>query len=575
MKSLIYRLVFIAFTFIFLLNSCENLIDLRPLDKIGNESYWKTSEDLRNYMKSFYPVFHPYTIVITQLAKDVDDMIHDNVPSNWLNGKETVRTGNWRSEWTNIRNVNIFFENYKRCKDDFNAYKHYLGEAHFFRAWFYFEKLRTYGDVPYYSTSLGINDEELYNPRLPRTQIADSILHDLDLAATYLKGRAELTDNNTISKEAALAFETRVALFEGTWQKYHANTPFGTAGATPAKYFQKCMSVAEELMSGKYKVGIYDNNKPNEDFYKLFGFDDMNNINEIILYRAFSRADGVKNSLEEFLTRQPNGYGLTWQLVTSFLGKDGNPYDYLALSKTNPGNSFLTQMANNCDPRLKSTVFIPGDLKSDHLKTYFAGPYLDQGGYALCPTGFQIKKTHNPYSAGAGEQADVGSETGMIILRYGEVLLNYAEAKCELDGSVATTQLNMLRNRAGMPDFKIIPQSSDYHLVNYGYTISDALYEIRRERRVEMALEGLRNMDLRRWRAHNLFKGDRPKGYPFVASEYPNVSFKVVLDANGLIDFYSKDMAGGYGFREKQDYLTSIPLDELTLNPKLTQNPEW
>ena len=160
----------------------------------------------------------------------------------------------------------------------------------------------------------------------------------------------------------------------------------------------------------------------------------------------------------------------------------------------------------------------------------------------------------------------------MIILRYG----SFAEL-CEANatGWFCGTRSNMLRNRAGMPDFKIIPQKFGYHLLNYGYTISDALYEIRRERRVEMALEGLRNMDLRRWRAHNLFKGDRPKGYPFVASEYPNVSFKVVLDANGLIDFYSKDMPGGYGFREKQDYLTSIPLDEITLNPSLIQNPEW
>jgi hypothetical protein len=126
-----------------------------------------------------------------------------------------------------------------------------------------------------------------------------------------------------------------------------------------------------------------------------------------------------------------------------------------------------------------------------------------------------------------------------------------------------------------MPDFQVLPQGSDLHPINYGYAVSDALYEIRRERRVELALEGLRQMDLKRWRAHKLFKGDRPKGYPFVATEYPNVSFKVYYDSHGLIDLYAKDLPNGYGFRENQDYLTSIPQDELTLNPGLTQNPGW
>ena len=109
-------------------------------------------------------------------------------------------------------------------------------------------------------------------------------------------------------------------------------------------------------------------------------------------------------------------------------------------------------------------------------------------------------------------------ETAYIYFRYGEVLLNYAEAKCELDNSVAYTQLNLLRARAGMPDFTVNPQSSDLNPADYGYSISDELYEIRRERRVELAFEGLRNEDYRRWAAHSLFKGKRPKGYPFTTA---------------------------------------------------------
>jgi len=99
------------------------------------------------------------------------------------------------------------------------------------------------------------------------------------------------------------------------------------------------------------------------------------------------------------------------------------------------------------------------------------------------------------------------------------------------------------------------------------------LYEIRRERRIELAMEGHRSDDYKRWAAHALFKGKRPKGYPFKKEEFPG--FNALVDENGLIDYYQNTMPEGYGFREIQDYLSHIPLDELTLNPQLTQNPMW
>ena len=134
-------------------------------------------------------------------------------------------------------------------------------------------------------------------------------------------------------------------------------------------------------------------------------------------------------------------------------------------------------------------------------------------------------------------------------MRYGEVLLNYAEAKCELDNSVAYEALNLLRKRAGMPDFSVNAQSLDKNKVDYGYSITDELYEIRRERRVEMALEGQRDEDYMRWAASALFKNKRPKGYPVDLAQNPNFSSKV--DENGLIDYYKGVMPSGYQFRDK------------------------
>ncbi|TAL77409.1 MAG: RagB/SusD family nutrient uptake outer membrane protein [Bacteroidetes bacterium] len=569
MKNLRYILTVLV---LLLLNSCEKFIDLQPLNQISSNDYWKTTSDLKNYMLQFYPVSFPNSEMVSQTAGNSDDMLNLS-PSAIMNGERVKATGNWKNDWVNIRNINIFFSNYQKCTDLLSTYSQYLGEAYFFRAWFYFNLVKTYGDVPWYSKPIEIDSEtELMRPRDPRTLVVDSILANLDKAVLYLGNKAT-TGNNRINKEAALAFKTRVALNEGTWQKYHASDVFGTSGANPTKYFQACISAAEELMSGSYSVGIYNTGNPDKDYYQLFGFDNMNSINEVLLYKSFNAAEGYGNMAQNYLTGEPNSKGATWELVSSYLGKNGLPYDYSGLAATTKGNAFLTKIATDCDPRLSATVFIPGDLIAQDLSKYFIIPPIDKGGTLLCPTGFMVKKSTNPNTINSGRSYGVLGNTGFIILRYGEVLLNYAEAKYELDNTVAYTQLNLLRRRAGMPDFAVIPQSSDLNPVTYGYAVTDALYEIRRERRVEMALEGYRDEDYMRWAAASIFIGKRSKGYPYSAAEFP--AFTPKLDANGLIDYYQTMLPNGYQFRTGQDYLNSIPQDEITINPNLTQNPGW
>ena len=449
-----------------------------------------------------------------------------------------------------------------------------MGEAHFFKAWFYFNLVLKYGDVPWYSHALYPDSEGLMDARTPRTTVIDSILTQLNKAILYLGTRSDVEGgNNQLNKEAALAFKTRVALYEGTWQKYHAGTPFATEGANPNKYFQACISAAEELMSGKYEVGIFSNGQPENDYYKLFGLTDMSDVNEVLFYKAYNSNDGLGHDLQLWLTDATNHMGLTWELVSSYLGKDGFPYDYKGLATSSKGNAFLTQIADDCDPRLKSTIWIPGDLRVASSSAIFVKPGIDKTGTYICPTGFQVKKFSDPYASSAGQQFGGYSETGYIYFRYAEVLLNYAEAKYELDGSIAYEQLNMLRDRVGMPDFTINPQSSDPNLVNYGYPISDALYEIRRERRVEMALEGKRSFDYHRWAAHSLFAGQRLKGYPFDGNEFPD--YNPPTDEIGRIDYMKNSLPNGYQFRPGQDYLSSIPEEEIILNPNLIQNPGW
>jgi hypothetical protein len=518
--------------------------------------------------------------VVFNDAGHSDDLFESDL-STILSGQRAPATGDWRDEWTIIRNINIFFDNYEKCTDPTDNYSQSLGEAYFFRAWFYFNLLKKYGDLPCYTSALTIDDEDgLMRPRDPRTVVADNILADLDKAITYLKVRSDV-GNMRANREAALGFKTRVALYEGSWQKYHAGNAFGTPGAAPNKYFRQVVSAAEELINGNYTAGIYSTGKPDytdgaapdADFFNLLGMDDMSGANEILFYRGFNLADGFGNEVQRSLAERYHGRAVTWEWVTSCLGKDGKPYNYLETGRTIKGNGFLTKIAEDCDPRFKFTVWIPGDLMSENeVDTYFDFPKLDEGLQAISPSGFQPKKTANPYAAGV-EVVTSDSQTGYIYLRYGEVLLNYAEAKCELEGTVATEQLSLLRRRVGMPDFTVNPQSADPNRIDYGYSVSDALYEIRRERRVEMALEGQRDEDLMRWAAHKLFQHKRPMGYPFLQSEFPE--YNPPLDANGLIDYWAGRLPNGYQFRENQDYLYSIPQDELTLNPNLKQNPGW
>ncbi len=203
---------------------------------------------------------------------------------------------------------------------------------------------------------------------------------------------------------------------------------------------------------------------------------------------------------------------------------------------------------------------------------------MDKSGETLNNTGFQVRKGNDPKDpqAGSGVSWNTSCETGAIVFRYAEALLNYAEAKAELGEAVDYAKsINLLRSRAGMPDFKVQSDPNRSRYADYGYSITDELQEIRRERTVELGAEGFRFDDIRRWAAHNLLKGKRPKGYPYLASEWTGKNISYKTDADGFLDPFSAQISGGYGFNPLRDYLECIPLNEITLNPKLYQNPGW
>lgn len=582
-KIIIFCLTLISGLYIV---SCDDLLDNPPLDKIENEAFWKRADDLGKYMLSFYtsfPTFKNTPVYAGTFAMDAvngsDDEIRTN-PNNTINGASSIVNsgGNW--SWGNIRSILFFFDNYQRCTEDFTVYQHYLGEAYFFKAYLYFNLVKAYGDVPWYTKTLEMDSPELYMPRTPRTEVVDSILHCLDKAIEYLDPLKNSThgNNQRLSKEAALIFKSRVALYEGSWQKYHANTDFGTIGANPRKYFQAAVDAAEELMTpGKYKVGIYNTGNPSIDYMNLFNKTDYFSTDEVVLWAGFSQDLNWTHSLIDNLTRGTNDIHITWELATSYLAKDGSVYDYKKIAKEFQGNDFLINIGNNCDVRLRQTIWIPGDVmwdNSSYGRHVFDKPYLTEGGEFKNITGFQLRKGIDPtYPTAGGVQ--LPCDIGAIVFRYAEALLNYAEAKCELGEPVDYDRsINLLRTRAGMPPFSIPSNLSSSDKIDYGYLITDELYEIRRERRIELACESFRSDDYRRWRAHKIFQHKRMHGYPLKSSEWNN-TIDIPVDSNGLLDPHASKAPNGYEFNEKRDYLQCIPTNEITLNPALKQNPGW
>lgn len=567
--------------------SCDDYLDREPLTQIGNDAYWKSKTDLENYTLQYYTNLPAFGIVGTytgllswDATRGVDTQI-TGVPSTTLNGSRSPVTSGGEWTWTHIRSVNIFFANYSKCTDPFDSYKHFVGEAHFFKAWFYFEKVRIYGDVPWYTRPLETDSEELYDARTPRTQVVDSILWHLDKAIEYLTPLASVDGgSNRLNKEVALLFKSRVALFEGSWQKYHKETAFGTSGTDPNKYFRIAVEAAEELMKPQYTTGLYSNNTPTEDYCKLFSFVDQSGNQEALLWKRYDTGLGMGHSFQIYVSDRTAGISVTLEQVQHYLDRNGEPYDYIETGKATKGNAFLSKIAEECDPRLSQLVWIPGMVMWDngYGKGLFSKPFLDQSGEYLNNTGFQYRKGNDPKDAqaGGGVSWNTNCMTGSIVFRYAEALLNYAEAKYELGEPVDYDKsINLLRKRAGMPNFKVQSDPNRKRYADYGYEISDELYEIRRERTVELACEGFRYDDIRRWAAHHLILSKRPKGYPLDLSEWDGAKINYATDDNGFVDPYSSQLPNGYAFKPGRDYLDCIPLNEITLNPNLIQNPGW
>lgn len=588
MKNINYAAgIFICFILLF--TGCKKeILDLTPQDKITDAQFWKSSSDLQLYVNGFYnrmlPTYNGFsTLGIYGLDADQgsDNMILTSEYNRAINGERTVPAADAGWSWSELRNINYFLANYNRVQAAPAAVNPFVGEALFFRAWFYFEKIKAYGDVPWINIPLSIADQDLiYGARLKRNIIADSILNDLDRAIALLPTKA-LAQGQRVNKEIAMAFQSRIALYEGTWEKYHAGTVFGVNGSDGKKYLEKAAAVSEALINSN--VYQLDNTGVDFGYWKLFNQSDYSASKEIMFWRKYSITDNPAFGNNWVITiKRGGGRGITKNLVDAYLCTNGQP---ISGNNLYGGDNSLLQVVSNRDPRLNQTICTPDGkhtlLQSLPVEIFtlpgFTGAISDKTA-----TGYQSYKGLNPDPVMQQNISNIGY-TGLIYFRYAEVLLNFAEAKAEL-GTLTQADLDKsikkLRDRVGMPNLTITAIQND---PNWEFPeLSGLINEVRRERRVELAVEGFRKDDIFRWASANKrLLGWKPKGakrdqwngaFPAaVLNVYP-------VDANGYIELYQNigAMSSGYKFNLNRDYLSPVPQNELTLNPKLLpQNPGW
>jgi hypothetical protein len=564
----------------------------QPFDKLSPATAFNSENDLLLYVNSFYSIM-PTADDITHGDAMSDYAARNTLPAYLIPGGYDSRTaGGWT--WSKLRNLNYFLTYAppaaRKAGVREEAIKNYTGIARFFRAWFYFDKVKTFGDVPWYSEPLDPSDSTgLYKPREARSTVMDSVLADLNYAIDNINDAKDNTCSQ-ITKWVALAFKSRLCLFEGTFRKYH---PELNLQLTANKWLEEAASAADEIMqSGKYSIHI-NSGSPALSYRDLF-VDESGHppSDESILAYDCSSALVIFGDANWYYTSPTYGIRLSLvkQFVNTYLNRDGTRFtdnvDYNSMP-------FQDEVKNR-DLRLQQTIRMGNYKRSDGT--------LTPPDFSYTPTGYQpIKFTLDSKTF----DGDNINDNSIPIIRYAEVLLNYAEAKAELGTFTSSdwdATIKVLRGRAGITNASM-PTTADTYLQNtYFPDISDpVLLEIRRERGIELSLEGFRFDDLIRWGRGKLLEMPYEGIYvPAMDTLHdlnedgkPDVSFVAQVPSNKVpgvvyvkIDNAAIKLSDGTKgnllwqanqIKEWNDYkyFYPIPFNELVLNPNLKQNPGW
>lgn len=561
--------------------SCEDMLDYQPKDRLSPDTYFKTETDCELWTNNYYTVFpsaegiysEPYDVIVRDVLADEISGVRRPMPTD----------GNWN--WEKLREMNFFLSRASQIEDE-SVRLEYEGLTRFFRAYFYFEKVKRYGDVPWVDRPLGSDEEELYKGRDSRESVMEKVMEDVDFAIANLP---EVQNVYRVTRWTARALKSRIALFEGTFRKYHGLDGY-------EEFLQACVNASEPFLTGPYSI-YTSGSTPYQDL-----FTSQNAIEtEIILARAYTSAiSGMTHDVNGHLTGATMGRpGMTRNVVNMYLMRDGSRYTDQADYAT---KTFVEECKNR-DLRMAQTLRTPGYKRIGGSKEL--APDLSRS-----TTGYQLIK----YLTEEKYDANKASTNDMPLFRLAEVLLNYAEAKAEL-GTLKQADLDNtirpLRVRAGLPDLDMEEananpdpylSSSETGYANVTGANKGVILEIRRERTLETPMEGLRYWDIMRWKEGKRFEK------PIEGLYFPGTG-EYDLDGNGSVDvcIYDTEKAPGNSadvlylklgsdivlsgetsgnvlahstqqriWNEERDYLYPIPTDDRVLTQgAISQNPGW
>lgn len=569
-------------------SSCDDFLTRDPQDTVTDvPSFWNNEENLRTSFLDYYTYFFPGyrstweradNFAETNVADWTDDNAQE-VATLFTKVAPTTDAGNWN--FKKIRNMNLLLSRIQSSSLGEEAKNHWSGVARLFRAMEYAKLVQKFGDVPYYDAVLGSTDnEQLYRARDPRTTVMDKVNEDLAFACANIRVN-DGTKGLTVNRAVAQGFASRIMLFEGTWQKYHANNT-----AKAAEYLKAAKDYAAALMqTNAYSIA--------PSYKSLTTSEDLAGNPEIIMYRSYVE-NVVMHSLMSFQNTEMEMSSPSRSFIDAFLTKNGLPI-HQAGNTDYKGKEYAKEIQNR-DPRLADNIDEESGLRLNGV----AAVYAASGYYA---NRYVNKDLINK----PGGMSNTNT-TDAPVMKLNEVMLNYIEAAAELAdlGQYTLTQadfdktINAIRDRQStqMPHVTLAGNALKVNGVEINdpdrdATVKPILWEIRRERRVELAYEGLRFNDLRRW--GKLEYADMVKnkklnmGAWINKADYPenaDALAKITLcDENGNI------VTGNEGYimpitevakmrvMADKDYLYPIPVDQITMYEthgfKLTQNPGW
>lgn len=578
-----------------LVTGCSDYLERLPKDTLVDKpEFWNEESNIRNRMYGFYTHFFPgyesgwtrskfWTLADSPETSWTDDAAQKAATYFINNAPATASEAGWTFSY--VRQINLIIDRLEDSQMIESDLNHWLGVARFFRAMEYYRLVKRFGDIPWYDQVVENADKDLlYRPRDSRTEVMDKVLADLNFAEENVRV-TDGTPGLTVNQDVVKAYTSQIMLFEGTWQKYH-----NSDNTAAAKYLNKSRSAALDLIeSGRYSVS--------PDYLSLTNSESLDGNPEIILYRAYEPGV-VTHSVMGFQLQDGERNAPSKDLIDSYLSSNGLPINQSENDLFETDKVFSKEIANR-DPRLyanidSSRLFLDGVDVLFASSGYYSHRFIN---YDLTQYSGQLSITDAP------------------VMRYGEVLLNYIEASAELDnlGEYTLSQndfdlsLNELRKRESV-DMPEVKYDGNNLSVN-GVLINDpardpdvpaTIWEIRRERRVEMVWEGTRYDDLRRWK--KLQYADMKLN--------PKLNMGAWLDKEAFVQWYNENVAGdetqielsdldginldregtaGYiiptddptALREyaEKDYLYPLSTDEIALYEEngvtLEQNPGW